>query len=331
MRSIAARLSLLVFLVAGTATAADPPVKDLADGRTGKIYFESITPTGLFQLAKGEATQKTVIFGTLRMPKKTTGPVAAMIVAHGSGGVSHDREFWWADHLNDIGVAAFVVDSFTPRDIRETSTDQTQLSTAANAADALVALRLLTTHSGIDRKRIGVIGFSKGGQVALWTALEPFRRAVIKDDTRFAAHVPLYPACNDWQVSEHIDGAPMLMLLGGRDDYTPPEPCRGFAEWFKSKGADVTVIVYENAYHGFDSLRPPVHAKNVVTGRGCAMKVDLDRYVVTIRATGEDITRTVATYVRGCQGRGAMVGGDSEGRKKAPEDVKTFLKKVFAL
>jgi len=39
----------------------------------------------------------------------------------------------------------------------------------------------------------------------------------------------------------------------------------------------------------------------------------------------------VATYERGCQDRGAMVGGDSEGRKKSPEDVKTFLKKVFAL
>jgi hypothetical protein len=27
----------------------------------------------------------------------------------------------------------------------------------------------------------------------------------------------------------------------------------------------------------------------------------------------------------------ARVGGDSEGRKKSPEDVKAFLKKVFAL
>jgi dienelactone hydrolase len=333
VRSIAARLSLLVLLVAATAAAEDPPVPDLADGRTGKIHFESVTPTGLFVLVKRQVTQKTTIFGTLRLPKRATAPVPvpAMVIAHGSAGVAHDREFWWADHLNDIGIAAFVVDSFTPRSIRETSTDQTQLSTAANAADALAALRLLTTHPKIDPKRIGVIGFSKGGQVALWTALEPFRRAVIADDTRFAAHVPLYPACNDWQVSEHITGAPMLMLLGGRDDYTPPTPCRDFAQWFKSKGADVTVIVYENAYHGFDSLRPPVHAKNVVTGRGCNMKVDLDRFVVTIRATGEDITRSVASYVRGCQGRGAMVGGDSEGRKKAPEDVKAFLKKVFAL
>jgi hypothetical protein len=121
-------------LVATTAMAADPPVRDLADGRTGKIYFGSVTPTGYFQLAKREATQQTVVFGDLKLPKKATAPVPAMIVVHGSSGVSHDREFWWADHLNDMGVAAFVVDSFTPRNIRETSTDQTQLSTAANMA-----------------------------------------------------------------------------------------------------------------------------------------------------------------------------------------------------
>ncbi len=331
MRSIAARLSLLFVLVATAAMAADPPVRDLADGRTGKIYFESVTPTGYFQLAKREATRPTVVFGDLKLPKKATAPVPAMIVVHGSSGVSHDREFWWADHLNDMGVAAFVVDSFTPRNIRETSTDQTQLSTAANVADALAALRLLATHPKLDKQRIGVIGFSKGGQVALYTALEPFRRAVTDDQTRFAAHVPLYPYCNDWYVSEHITGAPMLMLLGGRDDYTPPGPCQEYAQWFKSKGAEVDVIVYANAYHGFDSLRSPIHAKNVVTGRGCNARVDLDRFAVTIRATGENITRSVATYARGCVGRGAMVGGDSEGRRKSPEDVKAFLRKVFAL
>lgn len=331
MRSIAARLSVLVLLAAATAAAEDPPVPDLADGRTGKIYFESVTPTGLFVLVKRQVTRKTTIFGTLRLPKKATAPVPAMVIAHGSAGVSNDREFWWADHLNDIGIAAFVVDSFTPRNIREMGTDQTQLSVGANIADALAALRLLATHPKIDRQRIGVIGFSKGGQVALWTALEPFRAAIIADQTRFAVHVPLYPYCNDWQVSEHITGAPMLMLLGGRDDFTPPGPCQDYAQWFKSKGAPVDVIVYENAYHGFDSLRPPVHAKNVVTGRNCNMKTDLDRFVVTIRATGEDITRSVATYARGCQGKGAMVGGDSEGRRRAPEDVKAFLKRVFTL
>lgn len=330
MRAIGVRLGLLLLLAAGIATAADPPVADLADGRTGKVYFESVTPSGFFQLAKGQATLKTVIFGTLQVPKKATVPVPAMVIAHGSSGVA-ERESWWADHLNDIGVAGFIVDSFTPRNIRDTSTDQTQLSTAANVADAFTALKLLATHPKIDRQRIGVIGFSKGGQVALWTEFEPYRHAIIGDQTKFAAHVPLYPACNDWQVTEHLTGGPMLMLLGGRDDYTPAAPCREYGQWLKSKGVDVSVIVYENAYHDFDSIRPPVRAKNVVTGRNCGMQVDLDRFAITIRASGEDITRSVAAYSRGCQERGAMVGGDSEGRKKSPEDVKTFLKKVFTL
>ena len=330
MRAAGVRLSLLVLLLAGTAMAADPPVPDLADGRTGKIYFESVTPTGFIQLAKRQATAKTVIFGALQMPKKVTAPVPAMVIAHGSAGVA-ERESWWADHLNDIGVAAFVVDSFTPRGIRETATDQTQLSTAANVADAFTALKFVATHPKIDRHRIGVIGFSKGGQVALWTEFEAYRRAIIEDQTKFAAHVPLYPACNGWQVTEHITRGPILMLLGGRDDLTPPGPCREYGEWFKSKGVDVSVIVYDNAYHDFDSIRPPARAKNVVTGRNCNTLFDLDRFALTIRASGEDITRSVAGYERGCQERGAMVGGDSEGRKKSPEDVKVFLKRIFAL
>jgi len=91
MKAAGVQLSLLILLAAGAAMAADPPVQNLADGRTGKIYFESITPTGFFQLAKGQATQKTVIFGTLQMPKKAAGPMPAMVIAHGSAGVA-ERE-----------------------------------------------------------------------------------------------------------------------------------------------------------------------------------------------------------------------------------------------
>ena len=330
MRPIAVWLSLLALLGAGTATAADAPVQDLADGRTGKIYFESVTPIGFIQLAKRQAMQKTVIFGTLRVPKRAAGAVPAMVIAHGSGGVA-ERESWWADHLDDIGVAGFIVDSFTPRNIRDMATDQTQLSTAANVADAFGVLKLLATHPKIDPERIGVIGFSKGGQVALWTELEAYRRAVIEDQTKFAAHVPVYPACNGWQVAERITRGPILMLLGGRDDLTPPAPCREYAQWFKSKGVDVSVIEYENAYHYFDAIHPPVRVKDIVTGRNCNTLFDVDRFALTIRASGEDITRSLAAYERGCQERGAMVGGDREGRKKSPQDVKMFLKKVFSL
>jgi dienelactone hydrolase len=270
-----------------------------------------------------------VVVGKLRLPSGATAPVGAMVIAHGSAGVA-EREDWWAERLGKAGLATFVVDSFTPRGVRQTATDQSQLSTAANVADALAALRLLASHPRIDARRIGVIGFSKGGQVALYTALEPFRRAVVEDSTRFAAHVALYPYCNDWYVSEHITAAPMLLLLlGGRDDYTPAAPCQDYARWFTAAGAAVSVVVYPTAYHDFDAIRPPATARSVVTGRDCDMRVDLDRFTVTLRATGEDITRSAVAHARGCLGRGATLGGDSEARRRAPEDVAAFLRRAL--
>jgi dienelactone hydrolase len=242
---------IVLILCAGSdAGAAEDktPVQNLGDGRSGVIYFESLTPSGYFQLARKETTRKSVIVGTLSLPAGTTERGPAMVISHGSGGVSEAHELWWADQLVRVGIAAFVVDSFGPRNIGQTATDQSQLSTAANVADALTALKLLATHPRIDPARIGVLGFSKGGQVALYTELEPFRQAVMADDTRFALHVASYPYCSDWYMSERITKAPMLLLLGGQDNYTPAAPCRDYAKWFESKGADATVIVYRNAY-----------------------------------------------------------------------------------
>lgn len=320
----------LVLGLARAACAQDAPVADLADGRSGTVRFESVTPSGYFQLARGQATNRTVIWGTLRLASATD-RTPAMVISHGSGGISQEREGGWAERLAAIGVASFIVDSFGPRNIRSTATDQAQLSTAANVADALAALRLLATHPRIDPERIGVIGFSKGGQVALYTALEPYRRAVIADARRFAAHVALYPYCSDWQVSRNLTGAPLLFLLGGRDNYTPAQPCRDYADWFKAHGADAAVVVYPNAYHDFDLAQSPVFARDVVTGRDCDMAYDLDHFTIASRKSGEDITRTAQDYARRCLTRGATLGGDAEARQRAPEDVQSFLKRVFRL
>lgn len=264
------------------ADAADDktPAQTLGDGRSGVIHFESVTPSGYFQLAR-------------------------------------------------MGIAAFVVDSFGPRNIGQTATDQSQLSTAANVADALAALRLLSTHPRIDPARIGVLGFSKGGQVALYTELEPFRQAVIADDTRFAVHVAFYPYCSDWYMSERITKAPMLLLLGGQDNYTPAAPCRDYATSFESKGAAATVIVYRNAYHDFDSSRPP----GVCPG-------PRDREKLRRRDRSRPLYRRDTAHGRGHHKngehlspqlltRGATVGGDGEARLRAPEDVKAFIKRVL--
>jgi dienelactone hydrolase len=323
-----ASLVLAGGLPGAAAGQGGPPVTTLSDGRAGQIHFESRTPAGYFALARREAGPAVVVVGTLRLPKEGAARGPAMVIAHGSAGVGV-REAAWADRLGALGLATFVVDSFTPRNVRETATDQARLPTATNVADAFAALRLLATHPRIDPDRIGIIGFSKGGQVALYTALEPFRRAVLDDDCRFAAHVALYPYCSDWYTAARVTGAPMLLLLGGRDDYTPAEACRGYAEWFRTVGAETTVVTYASAYHDFDSDRAPRFERALVTGRGCDMAVDLDRFTVTRRGSGEDITATASRYARDCLARGATIGGDPEARRRAPEDVASFLRRVL--
>ena len=45
---------------------------------------------------------------------------------------------------------------------------------------------------------------------------------------------------------------PLLLLIGGADNWTPPQYCREMAAAMKARGADVTLVEYPGAYHYFD-------------------------------------------------------------------------------
>jgi len=93
--------------------------------------------------------------------------------------------------------------------------------------DAYAALRGLRT-SPIDAERIAILGFSYGGEMAHLTAFERLRSALHPGSGRFAAHVAFYPGGSLGAIAERgaYTGAPLLMLLGGKDDI-----CR----WQRSK------------------------------------------------------------------------------------------------
>jgi dienelactone hydrolase len=321
---------------AGSITTNEPPVATLADGRTGTIAFEALTPKSSRELVSGKTTEKLVIAGVLSLPASDmagspNAKLPAMVVVHGSSGVLQN-DWDWAKRLNDVGVATFVIDNFTGRGVKETATDQSRLSPAADAAGTLAALRLLATHPAIDPNRIGVIGFSRGGSAAINSALEPIRHAVIDDNLRFAAHVALYPGCAVPFMSAHLDGSPILMLLGGKDDYTPASFCLAYADKLRAKGASLQVTVYPSANHAFDSQTPSHFNPRPTTLRNCHGEIDLDDGVFTVQ-TGDQTLRgaAAAAELKRCAERGVTVGGDPEAREKAPNDVANFLKPIFAL
>ncbi len=91
-----------------------------------------------------------------------------------------------------MGLATFVLDAFTGRGIVQTSTDQASLGRLAMTYDAYRALEVLEKHSRIDPQRIAVMGFSRGGQAALYSSVKRFQKmhgpALGRD---FAAYIPL--------------------------------------------------------------------------------------------------------------------------------------------
>jgi dienelactone hydrolase len=332
MKQLLAAIALTTACLAHAAGVGAEPIASLADGRAGKIELTSVTPSGFLALVRRSPLPQTTVTGVLTLPPGAA-KVPAMVIAHGSGGVSDAREGRWTSRLNEIGIAAFYVDSFGPRGIRETATDQSQLSQAANVADALAALRLLATHPRIDAQRIGVMGFSRGGAVAIYTALEPVRRGVIDGDLRFAVHVPFYPPCNTLYTSENITGAPIRFMLGAADDYTPAAQCPRYVDWFRSKGAEADSILYADAHHGFDGTGRVQFINSLQTGRNCNARYDLDRFVLQ-RLDTDEVLRTgeqMAAYYRGCGSRGATVGGNYQATQKAVADLAAYLKRILAL
>ena len=45
---------------------------------------------------------------------------------------------------------------------------------------------------------------------------------------------------------------PLLVLIGGADDWTPAATCRQMADAMAMRGADASIVVYPGAYHYFD-------------------------------------------------------------------------------
>ena len=160
--------------------------------------------------------------GELYMPAKANGPVPALVLKHGSGGLqgpigTNIRK--WAATFTGWGIAAFVVDSFGPRGITSTGADQSKLSSWADVADALSALKVLAADPRIDKTRIGIVGWSRGGGVAWKTALETIRKSIITDDVKFAAHVVFCGGAEFQYRDRATDQSPMLFLHGEADDY----------------------------------------------------------------------------------------------------------------
>jgi len=113
--------------------------------------------------------------GTLTFPSGD-GPFAAAILVSGSGSQNRDEEIFGhkpfkliADYLTRGGIAVFRYDD---RGVGESGGSPVGATSADLATDARSAIEYLLGREDIDNKRIGIIGHSEGGMIALKLAAE---------------------------------------------------------------------------------------------------------------------------------------------------------------
>ena len=295
--------------------------------RTEVYPLPSMTLTTA-QFLTGRTDGKPVMLaGELRFPAGKAGEkFPAVVLVHGSSGIGNNVDRW-ARELNAIGVAAFLLDSFSGRGITSTGTDQSLLDHLAMLYDAYRALDLLAAHPRIDPTRIGILGFSKGGVAGVYAAMDRFNQTYGSKKSRFALYMAFYPPCLKFRGDEMVDKKPLRIFHGEADDYVPVAPCRSYINRLQAKGADVKLIGYADAYHGFDAegRAPKTYRPEVQQAAKCRLEEGAGGVVVNAD-TGKPFTREDA-----CAGLGATTGFNKTAHLQSIEDVKREVKAAFKL
>jgi dienelactone hydrolase len=245
------------------------------------------------------------------MKPEGEGPFPAVVVMHDCSGLgprSSGSPKRWAKVLVEQGYVVLIPDSFSTRGhaggvCTNPSPSRNEVSPWRRASDAYAALAHARTLAYVDGRRVAVMGGSHGGATTLATIADVAARSA---GPRFVAAIAIYPGCRarygDWApgtpgVFKPL--APLLILIGEKDDWTPAEACQELVERSRAAGYAVDIKVYPGALHSFDSNAPVRYVEgrvnqNSPTGRGATTGGDPVAWADSI----EQVKRFLAMHLR---------------------------------
>jgi dienelactone hydrolase len=191
------------------------------------------------------------------------GPMPAVVFLHGCGGLisatSHrivTREMDWAGKLNARGAAVLMVDSLGPRGSGEICSRQgfKEWLYLRRPADAYGALAWLQQQPFVAKDKVAMIGWSNGGGAVLFALGTRHGRPAAFTGPDFQAAIAFYPgSCREQRMgADWTPKIPLMVLIGGKDVWTPAAPCKALVDRAVARGAAITYHAYPDAYHDFD-------------------------------------------------------------------------------
>ena len=254
------RGTCVFLLCAGLALAADRQEVLLwsseapgSEGKTGKELIEPPAQDHSYLRVTNVHQPSLTVY--LPPPDKATG--AAMIIAPGGGHrfLNFDQEGTYvAEYLNTIGVAGFVLKYRLAREPESTYKVETHA-----LADAQRAIRLLRSRAQefhINPGRIGMMGFSAGGELAALAATrfdagkadaaDPIDRASSRPDF----NALIYPGIRAENYAIPKD-MPVTFMLCADNDSGPSAALAGLYPMLKAAHIQTELHVYATGGHGF--------------------------------------------------------------------------------
>ena len=289
-----------------------------------RLQVQSCSPFEIYHILNSlENVSKITVEAELFLPQGE-GPFGCVIALHGSMGWAQHHQ----DHINawlNAGLAVCKVNSFSSRSIDNTVNDQLTVTHAMMIVDAFRVRQVLEQDPRIGK--IGVSGWSLGGTVALYSAWSPIIEILGKP---FDAHLPFYPAAHLRPEVKAWSNAPMLILHGDIDDWTPIH----FVESLLAQLPNTELHVYPGAHHSFDSEKEFALLPKAVHLKKRTARIDKNGYVsgklfLGIRwPLNERWQRR--WIIRILRNRGAHVEGHPTARSDALVRAKDFLTKQLS-
>ena len=289
------------------------------------IQFESKNPFNfydIFNRIDKMSSQK--VYGVLTKPDRPGKYPLIMGVAGSKG---------WGDHHHgymqrylDMGFAVFTLHSFKSRDVESTVGEQLSVTTAMMIYDAFKALETLSNDSQIDADRTGIIGWSLGGGVALFTAWQPIQKA-ISPNHKFSAHIPIYPPCMAKPDILNFNNVPIHILIGEKDNWVPAAACEELVQDLNASGHGIDITVYSNAHHSFDRDQDEIFIEDAYSFTDCRLRIAENGVVKTIKMGFPLSSPTLQKIgLAFCANRGTIYGGNEKALNHARDFAMSFMK-----
>jgi len=155
--------------------------KQLGNGELVKI--QSYQAVNYKAIKEGWYKQTPIEVEALLTLPKGKGPFPVLILVHSSGGAKEFTEDYLEfmrdqqKPLLDMGIATMYLDNFSARGAKHTYRDQSKASIWSTYVDAFMALEYLSKNSKFNKKKIGISGFSRGGNISMMVGEKRIRDA----------------------------------------------------------------------------------------------------------------------------------------------------------